>query len=646
GITEDKPLVLTEGNQLTLTSIIGFDQIIIGYTIITLDNSVAQQNMNELNQNLRSTWQDFRSSVTQIVLIASSIFLLLLLFISRHFSNALARPFTEISTAAENYSQGKLDYKISIQSKDEIGELAHSLNQMAKQLLVNEQRWQLALDGSKEGVWDWNIQTDEVVISKQWLNRIGYQSKNNTISHGQWKQLIHSDYKETYTNKLNAMIKGESLNFEDEYKITCENGDVIWILDRAQLIDSNSDEHASRIIGRFTDISTRKQTDDVLRRAQKMEAVGQLTGGIAHDFNNLLGVIIGNLDLLDVTAELDNDGKEFLDSATKAALRGADLTRQLLRFSRRQSNQLDSVNINQVIDGMQSLIARSITPKIDVKTIFETHLWPVYVNQGELEDALLNLVLNAKDAMPESGILEIQTQNIQREIEGLPSKVGDFVMLSVSDSGCGMDPQQKEKAFEPFFTTKELGTGLGLSMLFGFVKRMNGHVEIQSEKDIGTSVRLYFPRFQGGEFLVQNKHDITHEVVGGNEHVLIVDDETKLAKLAQTYLSMAGYKTSVAHNSDEALKILNENDDIALLFSDVIMPDSLDGYALAVEAQKIKPQIKVLLTSGFTRKLTIDYEKKGLSFPLLSKPYRTNDLLEQARKVLDETAEAQQDSQE
>ena len=638
-LIEDKALIIHSESTISLTSAIGFDQIIIGYALITLDNSGMQKNITSLKEDIQDVWDIFRQSVVSIILVASFIFLTLLLLISKRFSQKLTKPFREMSHAAENFSKGNLDYEISVDSQDEVGELATSLNKMAKQLSVNEQRWQLALDGTKDGVWDWNIETGEVVVSSQWLQRIGLQNSDNTIHYESWLDLIIDEHKNLNAHKLLLLMDGESDYLEDEYQIQCKDGSTLWILDRCQVVEHGKYGIPSRVIGRHTDISSRKQTEDVLRRAQKMEAVGQLTGGIAHDFNNLLGVIIGNLDLLAMAENIDSDNKECLDSATKAALRGADLTRQLLRFSRRQTNELSVIDVNTIINGMQSLIARSITPQIDVKTVYDDAIWHIKVNKGELEDALLNLVLNAKDAMPDSGLLEIHTKNIPADSKIKPLQHIDYVMLSVSDSGCGMTEQEKIQAFEPFFTTKGTGTGLGLSMLFGFIKRMNGHVDIQSEVDVGTSLRMYFPRFTGpAEVEVKNTKE-KDTILGGDEHILIVDDETKLAKLAQTHLNNVGYTTSVAHNSDEALEILLQNKAINLIFSDVIMPDSLDGYALSIKAQEINPSIQVLLTSGFTRKLTVTYEKKGFVFPLLNKPYRVNSLLEKVRTILDQATQ-------
>ncbi len=392
-------------------------------------------------------------------------------------------------------------------------------------------------------------------------------------------------------------------------------------------------------------IETIKNSRDQLRRVQKMDAVGQLAGGIAHDFNNILGIIMGNLSFL--KSEIGDNKKALkrIRSADKAARRAADLTRQLLDFSRDQTVDEGNYDINRIVLGMDQLIAHSLTPKIEVEKNFAEDLWLTKINPGDFEDAVLNLILNARDAMAGGGLLTLETRNSILDTayctQNPDATPGEYVLLSVSDSGEGMPAEQQERIFEPFFTTKPMGkgTGLGLSMTFGFVNRCKGHIKVYSEPEVGTSIRLYLPRVEGSE----HEDDITElqleHLPGGSETILVVDDETGILEIAKEYLEALGYRVFTATNDQRALEQLALHPNLSLLFSDVVMPGGMNGYELAEQAVAAQQNLKVLLASSYTKNAVALNDRVNFDANLLSKPYTQLELALRVRAVLDKNAD-------
>ena len=388
----------------------------------------------------------------------------------------------------------------------------------------------------------------------------------------------------------------------------------------------------------------RLRAEATLRRSQKMDAIDQLSGGIAHDFNNQLGIILGYLDFLKKYNADDEKPSRWVEIASNATLRCTDLTRQLLSFSRTQSDEKVVVDINAKLDEMKNMLDRSVTPAIDIQYVLDEHLWFTEIDPGEFQDAILNMVINARDAMPNGGKLLIETGNKTLDAEyaavNPDAQAGDYVQLTISDTGCGMDKITQEHVFEPFYTTKskDKGTGLGMSMVYGFVKRFNGFIQIYSEVDIGTTLRIYLPRATASKADTTNETADEQNIPTGTETILIVDDERDLLHLADDYLTSLGYRTLLAENAAKALDILATHEDIDCLFSDVVMPGGMNGYELAEQAVKNRPELKVLLTSGFTSKTIAQNGQVHFVTQMLSKPYRKADLAQRIRTILDEVA--------
>ncbi len=388
------------------------------------------------------------------------------------------------------------------------------------------------------------------------------------------------------------------------------------------------------------DVTRRVQAEEVAAQAQRMEAIGHLTGGIAHDFNNLLQIIRSNLDLLAPHVAGDAKAADRVVKAIAGTERAAKLTRQLLAFARRQPLEPRVVNLGRMMTDMADLLRRTLGERIEVATVIADGLWNTLADPAQIENAVLNLAINARDAMPDGGKLTIELANamLDAAYAGQQAEVapGPYVMLAVTDTGTGMTPEVKARAFEPFFTTKPegQGTGLGLPQVYGFVRQSGGHIRIYSELGHGTSVKVYLPRaahapeWVGAEPL--------QPVEGGTETILVVEDDTAVRAGAVEVLGSLGYRVLQAANADQALEILRSSAAVDLLFSDVVMPGSIKADELGRRARKIFPRIVVLFTSGYTETAAVKNRELDPDAQLLSKPYRRDDLARRIRAALDE----------
>jgi PAS domain S-box-containing protein len=390
----------------------------------------------------------------------------------------------------------------------------------------------------------------------------------------------------------------------------------------------------------LTDVTERRALEEQFRHSQRLDAVGQLTGGIAHDFNNLLTVIIGNNELLEARLEKEGD-LELLQEAQEAAELGATLTDRLLTFARRQPLAPQVVNLNEHVLNLMELLRRTLGEAIDLSTVLASDLWPTLADPGQIENVLLNLALNARDAMQGTGRLMIETTNAVIDNDYAAKEIGltpgDFTLLSVSDTGCGMSDEEKAHAFEPFFTTKPpgSGSGLGLSMIYGFAKSSGGHVSIYSEQGVGTTINLYLPK----DMSVEPARAVAEAPVAGapgnGEVILVVEDDERVRRLSVKRLKELGYNILEASDGPSALTILETEPDIDLLFTDLVMPGGMSGHELSERAKALRPVIKILVTSGYTEDFV--RHETGLygSTIMLRKPYRTVDLAKAISQTLD-----------
>jgi signal transduction histidine kinase len=391
--------------------------------------------------------------------------------------------------------------------------------------------------------------------------------------------------------------------------------------------------------GVVMDTTRQREAEERLNQAQKMEAIGQLTGGVAHDFNNLLTIIVGNLDM--IVRKPDNPQRvaRLATSAMTAARRGAEVTEKLLSFSRRQVVRPETVNPNRLLKDFQALLRRAVGETIEIRFDLDAGLDPVRLDPGQFESAVLNLAVNARDAMPGGGVLTVKTCNAHldaHEIVDRPDlRPGPYVLIAVSDTGQGMDAATRGRAFEPFFTTKDVGkgTGLGLSQVYGFVRQAGGHAQIKSEVGGGTSVELYLPRSAEKAVEAPSENALPLRRAVSGEVVLVVEDEPAVLEMAVESLTELGYRTLTATQAAEALERLAGSERIDILFSDVVMPGGMNGVQLSVEARHLRPGLRVLLTSGYTG-TALEEHAVPADLPLLSKPYRRDELANKLRVVL------------
>jgi len=411
--------------------------------------------------------------------------------------------------------------------------------------------------------------------------------------------------------------------------------------------------------GIIHDLSDRKQVEEELKeserrlaQAQKMEAVGQLTGGVAHDFNNLLLIITGNLEFLEARLDRNDmkacqkeewgDLKGFVAEAQEAAALGSRLTDQLLTFARRRHLDPQVLQLNDLVVSVTDLLRRTIGEHIGLTTSLTPDLWETRADQGQFQSALVNMAVNARDAMPDGGKLVVETSNVvlsadHADVYPVLNR-GDYVRLSISDTGTGMPPEVRDRVFEPFFTTKELGrgTGLGLAMVYGFVKQSGGHVTLYSEVGHGTTINLYLPRTAEMRECQSWGAELDYGESRGREVILVVEDDERVRRITVTRLRMIGYEVLEAHDGPTALQVLDRRSHIDVLFTDLIMPGGLSGRDVATRARELMPEIRVLLTSGYAEDLVRADELQRERLSVLRKPYGQAELVTALRNVLGE----------
>jgi PAS domain S-box-containing protein len=549
------------------------------------------------------------------------------------------RPLGQLVGAANQWRLGEFGRRVDIRGNSEFARVADAFNTMADALEYREHELSEAKEKAEEAAVRittiFESTTDGVLIV-DWNWRIGYVNGPASAQLAEDRDVIGMTLLEAFphdTEILSRFREAMSEQRPASFEAFCERRSIWYALNAfpssqgiaIYVRDITEHKHA---------VEARRLMEEQLHQSQKMESVGQLTGGIAHDFNNLLMVASGNLELIEEAA-VDGRVRQFAETARRAVDRGAKLTGQLLAFSRRQRLNPRLVNANELISEFQGLIRQAVGGACEVKLLTDGQLWLCYVDSALLETALLNLALNARDAMPDGGVLKIETRNLVID-EGAAAGClpGSYVMVSVTDTGCGMPPEVRDRVFEPFFTTKEVGkgTGLGLSMVYGFVRQSGGYIAVDSAPDAGTAVALYLPKATQEPDAEVNAIP-TQAIPGRSERILVVDDNEDLLKVTSAKLTAFGYRVDCARNGAEAIEIFRSGQEFDLLLSDVVMPNGMNGVELAREARRLNKGIKILLTSGYAGDV-LERHQAVDEFPIIDKPFHLADLARRLRLIL------------
>ncbi len=502
-------------------------------------------------------------------------------------------------------------------------------------LRASEERYRLLFERNLAGGFRATLDGRIVDCNAACARIFGYASREELLSHTAWEGHLSAAEQEAFL----ARLREQKTLANVELCFRRKDGSAVWVLENASLVEGEEGTPAL-IEGTLIDITERKRLEAQLRQSQKMEAVGRLAGGVAHDFNNLLTVITGYSDLLLEELSDDNRLRRAADEIHKAADRAASLTCQLLAFSRRQVLEPKVLHLNQVVSNIDKMLRRLIGEDIDLLTVLEPQLGRVKGDRGQIEQVIMNLALNARDAMPHGGKLTIETANVELDEAYTCSHIavqpGPYVMLAVSDTGCGMDEETQAHLFEPFFTTKEpgQGTGLGLATVYGIVKQSGGNIWVYSEPERGTTFKIYLPRVEEAVEDAATGEPARHPP-SGSETVLLVEDEQSVRQLVGEALRRNGYTVLEASNGAEAIRVCEGHQGpIQLLVTDVVMPE-MGGRALAQRLASLRPEMKVLYMSGYTNNAIVHHGVLDPGTAFLQKPFRPADVARKVREVLE-----------
>jgi PAS domain S-box-containing protein len=513
-------------------------------------------------------------------------------------------------------------------------------------LRVSEKRLKLVLEGSNDGFWDWSLSTGEVKLSPRWAEILGYTLHDLEQTFRDGKDLVHREDALAVKNALTRHLEGSLPQYAVEYRMLSRSSDWIWILDRGKVVEWDVQGRPLRITGTTTDVTERRRAEEEkrhlenqLNHSQKLEAVGQLAGGVAHEFNNIMTAIIGFSHLLVMKTEEHSQLRHFSTQILTSAERASTLTRSLLTFSRKQIFYPHHVNINETIEKIGKLLSRLIREDIEFRTDLCGERLVVLADEGQLEQVLMNLVTNARDAMPKGGVVTVCTGTVELDREFVHAygfgQPGRYARLSVIDTGTGMDTMVKEKIFEPFFTTKEpgKGTGLGLAIVYGIIKQHNGYIEVSSTQGVGSAFTLYLP-LAGGEETARHAA-LPADLKTGTETILIAEDDEDVRRLDRELLEECGYSVLEAANGRDALAVYLENRErIDLVIFDVIMP-KMNGREVYEEIRKVTPDVRALFTSGYTGDILGGAAGIDPEFDFIAKPLTPDEFLGKVREVLD-----------
>ena len=487
-------------------------------------------------------------------------------------------------------------------------------------------------------------------VSDFWLEKLGYEREE--VIGRESSDFLTAESREKAENEFLPEFMRTGSCKDVEYQMVTKSGEVIDILMSA-IAERDGDGQFRHSLAVLTDITDRKQVERQFLQAQKMESVGQLTGGLAHDFNNLLGVILGNLQLIERSVEGNEKAEKRIGAALNAVDKGAELTRRLLAFSRRQNLETETVDLNALIEDHSRMLTRVLGESVALQCHLGADAGFVQTDTSQLESAILNLAVNARDAMPGGGTLTIESSLVHLDADYASRDgdvaPGDYAVIAVTDTGHGIPDDKLDRVFEPFFTTKEVGkgSGLGLSMVYGFVKQTGGHMRIYSEIGHGTTVRIYLPVAAAVGKTGKTQAVRMTNAVGGSETVLVVEDQPEMRDVATGMLEDLGYTVVEASGGNDALAILEANPDIDVLFTDIVMPNGMNGTDLAKAAREIRPDLPVVFTTGYAEAAVLHGGEVKMNSNLVTKPYRRANLAGRLRRALQTAGEgAENDTHE
>ena len=507
-------------------------------------------------------------------------------------------------------------------------EIEESL-QKKSQLLVDAQRI------SHIGSWEWDLLNNEMNWSDEMCCVLGLCSNECNATYENFINIIHPDDQERVRQAYTDSVKNKT-HYNINYRLIMQDGSIKDVCGRCETFYDDEGTPV-RSNGTLQDITSQVIMEETIRRAQKMDALGKLTGGVAHDYNNMLGVIMGYAEILERGLNEDPKLASYAHAIHHAGERGARLTKKLLSFSRKDESDVEKLNLNSLLKDQQHMLEKTLTVSIKLVLDLEEDLWSIWVNDNDMEDAILNLSINAMHAMEGKGQLTIQTRNRKishDDAQLLNLTPGDYILFSITDTGIGMDEEMMHKIFEPFFTTKgEQGTGLGLSQVYGFVQRSHGVLKVYSEPDHGSQFVLYFPRYHENGHDEKVIDDLFVADATSSATILVVDDERALRDLTCEILEQKGFTVISAESAENALAVL-EHESVDLMISDIIMPE-VDGYQLASIVMQKYPSIKIQLVSGFTDERNLSIIDEILRQNLLYKPFSSKALLQRIHELLD-----------
>jgi PAS domain S-box-containing protein len=511
--------------------------------------------------------------------------------------------------------------------------------------LADRRRLEQAQQKARLGSYEWTRGDVEAYWSKELYRLLGYEPGAQPAMFASVVAAIHPDDRARFQSHVGRVMQAGG-EYEVQARARRANGEE-WVMHAWGQAVVDAAGQLLSMMGVAQDVTERVQAEELqrrleaqLRQSQKMQAVGQLTGGVAHDFNNLLTVILGNLDEIRDQLLGRPLGIELLDQVQQAATQAAELTQRLSAFSRQQPLQPRVVDAGRLVANLESLLRRTLGVDIAIEVVQGPRLWSCEVDPAQLENALLNLAVNARDALPQGGKLRIETENTRVDrLEAEPHeevRPGEYVLVSVTDNGVGMSEQVLSRAFDPFFTTKGpgRGTGLGLSMVYGFVKQSGGHVRLSSTVGVGTSAKIYLPRSQQTALPTEPPRAASNDPRGSGEIILVVEDDPHVRALTVRMLERLGYRVQVAEDGPGALKALERHAQIDLLFTDIVLPHGMNGVELSKIVRGLRPELPVLYTSGYTENAVIHQGRLAPGVQLLEKPFTRAELAQHIRRAL------------